>query len=65
MLSILVPVDGSKNATRVVELVITLMAKSKETDIHLITVRDPMDSLEALRLRTDEQKRRFNQQGES
>mgnify|MGYP002635797484 CR=1 FL=1 len=66
MLRILVPVDGSENATRVVEFVIMLAAKLKETDIHLITVRDPMDSLEAHRLRTDEQIRLFNQQaGES
>lgn len=62
MLKILVPVDGSDNSSRVVDYVIGLVAKSKQTDIHLITVRDPMDSLQVHRFWTTEQIHAFQQE---
>lgn len=61
MLKILVPVDGSDNATRVVEYAIRLVSRSKETRIHLITVREPMDSLQVHRFWTAEQIHAFQQ----
>jgi nucleotide-binding universal stress UspA family protein len=62
MLKILIPVDGSDNATRVLEYAIRLVSRSKETRIHLITVRDPMDSLQVHRFWTAEQIHAFQQE---
>ncbi len=55
MLKILVPVDGSENSARAVEYVIGFAAVLKDKEIHVITVRDPMDSLQVHRFWTDEQ----------
>jgi len=61
MFKILIPMDGSDNAARAVDYVIKLVTQSKQMEIHLITVRDPMDSLGVHRFWTDEQIRAFNQ----
>jgi len=62
MLKILVPVDGSDNALRAVDYVISLAAQLKEIDIHVVTVRDAMDSLELHRFWTQEQIHAFQQE---
>jgi nucleotide-binding universal stress UspA family protein len=62
MLRILVPVDGSENAARAVEYVIALAATTKDNEIHVVTVRDPMDSLQVHRFWTDEQIHAFQQE---
>lgn len=62
MIRILVPVDGSENATRAVEYVIGLARTLKDEYIHVVTVRDPMDSLQVHRFWTAEQIHEYQQQ---
>lgn len=62
MLKILVPVDGSDNSMRAVNFVISAVAKSRDAQVRLITVRDPMDSLQVHRFWTDKQIHAFQQE---
>lgn len=43
MLKVLVPLDGSENANRVLDHVMKLRAASGELDIHLLNVQIPVD----------------------
>lgn len=61
MLRFLVPVDGSPHSERAIEQVIRL-AKCRETpEIHLINVREPVDSWEVRSFLTEEEIARIQQ----
>lgn len=62
MLNILVPVDSSENALRAIDYVISLAAQLKEVTIHVVTVRDAMDSPQLHRFWTQEQIHAFQQE---
>ncbi len=62
MLKILVPVDGSDNALRAIDYVIALAARAKDVAIHIVTVRDAMDSPQLHRFWTQEQIHTFQQE---
>lgn len=44
MLKILAPIDGSNNATRVIDHLVALVKKSAQAEVCLINVRDAIDS---------------------
>lgn len=44
MLKILTPIDGSNNATRLIDYLITFVKKSAQAEVCLINVRDAIDS---------------------
>ena len=62
MPKILIPVDGSDNALRAIDYLISLAVQLKETSIHVITVRDAMDSPQLHRFWTKEQIHTFQQE---
>jgi len=62
MLRILAPIDGSPNATRVVDYLIALAGKSRNMEIVLVNVRDAMDSPEVHRFWNAEKIHEFQQQ---
>ncbi len=62
MLKILLPVDGSDNALRAIDYVISLAAQLKGMALHIITVRDAMDSPQLHRFWTQEQIHAFQQE---
>jgi nucleotide-binding universal stress UspA family protein len=61
MLKILVPIDGSNNATRVIDHVIALVKNSTQAEVCLINVRDDMDSPQVRRFWSAEQIADFQQ----
>lgn len=44
MLKVLVPIDGSDNANRALDHLLTLRASSGELEVHLLNVQIPIDS---------------------
>lgn len=61
MMRFLVPVDGSTHAERVIAHVIRLAECRDKPDIHLINVREPVDSWEVRRFLTEEEIARIQQ----
>jgi nucleotide-binding universal stress UspA family protein len=61
MLKILAPIDGSNNATRVIDHLVALVKKSTQAEVCLINVRDAMDSPQIQRFWSAEQITEFQQ----
>lgn len=54
MLKILAPLDGSNNATRVLDHVIALAKETREVEVHVINVRETIDAPQVQRFWTAE-----------
>lgn len=61
MLKILAPLDGSNNATRVIDYLIRSAADMKGLEVALVNVRNPIDAPEISRFWSADQIREFQQ----
>lgn len=61
MLKILAPVDGSNNASRMLDQLISLARQARDLEVCLINVREPMDATEVRKYWSEEKIAEFQQ----
>lgn len=61
MLKILAPVDGSNNASRMIDELIRFARQSREAEVCVINVREPIDALEVRKYWSEDKIAEFQQ----
>lgn len=61
MLKILAPIDGSNNASRMIDQLIALAQQSREAEVCVIHVREPVDATEVRKYWSDDKIAEFQQ----